>query len=321
MHRDALPADIIFHVDVHDDRVVPRKHAVKLVQDFVKKHDKIAPGSKYGIVLFNARDANPVILDHLVDGGKEFARLLDGDVRPCCVEASVEHGLVIALQYIVARFKVAGNRVSRVIIISDGHGKRDAGIEPGRVMLARAVIDLLEPVKYIPVHVDIIVMDDGHVDPVEEHTWRFVTATCHGRLERISSGDALQQVLDGLLVVPAEWHVVEEGAGLLPPSRIPEAHKAFFEHACFPLAPVVTPAEGACKHCGTGLSSGGIVVACGNCGVMYHEECTFTLSSTSNIGFVHVFRCMACDGLLATGEARLRASLALPPVPGHGNGF
>ncbi len=300
---------MIFHIDVLEDRPVSKKTILKYIHEFIKKAEKNNSNhaqNDYGIVLFNEQDNNPAFLEHLSHDEHGFDKLIKGNVKTCCGSHPFEHGIMIALYYLIERFKTDGNAVLRIIAISDGHSEENA-------ILTKALIDLLENVKFMPVHIDVVMIGtEVESNPRDQRRFKFITLTTGGRLYYGVDSNSLKDSFDALSNPPAAPGILDENVGTLPPSRIPETYKSYFEAISWSLVPVLgTPQTACCVVC-KNPSDAGTMLECGRCGAMYHEPCAFDHAGEHNIGFVHIFRCVSCNGLLAADETNLRVYFGLP---------
>nr|MDO8118707.1 hypothetical protein [Candidatus Sigynarchaeota archaeon] len=307
--RTGFPERIIFHVDVLDDHPVSKKTILKQIHDFIKKSEKQNEQSNYGIVLFNEEDNNPAFLEELSHDEHEFDKILKGNVKTCCGSHPFEHGIMIALYYLIESFKVDGKNILRVIAVSDGRSTENA-------ILTKALIDLLENVKYMPVHIDVVMIGkEEDVNPHDQRRFKFITLTTGGRLLYAADTDALKDQFEILLDTPPVPGILDESVGTLPPSKIPESYKSYFEAISWSLISSSGKPEKGCVVCNK-IDGDNTIFGCERCGAIYHQSCAFGYAEGHNIGFIHIFRCASCASLLSLDETKIRANFGLPvPEP------
>jgi hypothetical protein len=295
------PEDVVFLFDLEreSDKIVPKRAIVKDVIAFVKQTEQVRVESNYGIVVFKEGE-NPVFMESLAEDEKGIELLLKDNLQYMSKSHSLEHGIILGLTYLIEAYRVTQEHVERLIIISDGP------IEE-RVEMTNAVIDLLENVKYFPLFVDIIrIGTEGLYQDAAKMT--FWSKTTNGTFVAVATEAEFKAAIDGLVLMKhEEGSFVENEKHTLPPSTIPEEYKSFYEEMCFPLDQMELPHQN-CAVCGKyeTIADNNPLLSCDNCGALYHEFCALEVAKNDNIGFVHIFRCKKCQGLLLNDEKMMR---------------
>ena len=302
--------EIVFCVSVHDDKIVSKKQIMKQILHLIKVRKNHHLRSDYGVVLFDECH-NPVFLTRLTEDVHEIEHLLKDEGELTCDEHPLDHGIMVGLHYLIDAFKTSGNRLYRMILVTDVYRHGITSIEKG-------MLDLLEIVRFFPLSVDIIRL--GKESYTDQHRLQLISLTTHGRLIYAEDAKVFKKAFDRIVesndATPAS--VFNEGIpGVAPPSTIPEAYKSFFEEIATLVDEIRIHGDGKDYHCGLCRNSivpdpKSLSFVCPGCNTSFHEQCFIDFFAQHNVGFIHVGRCFECDLLLQIDEDKIRNAFDLP---------
>ncbi|MBD3186215.1 hypothetical protein GF325_05250 [Candidatus Bathyarchaeota archaeon] len=298
--------DIVFYFDLADNGVVSKKTLVSQVKKFISKREKFDPSCNWGIVVFRTGECNPTFMESLVEDEDGLDSFLGKNLKFTEQAHPIEQGLMLASTYLIEAFRTTRDKTLRVIVVSDGPS------DESTVELANALMEMLEPMVFFPLHVDIIRVGNQRVY-TDDVKLQLLTNMTGGSLHYTDSNKSFKTIMGELLTRTRE----QEGIHI-----IPEKHHQFFENLGFSLS-LVQGANAPCSACSDSLAGWtGQVLCCGNCGAVYHEACVKELARTSFQSMATMMRCANCDGLITTTEVKpgKLQSAASPPIKDHPSG-
>ncbi|MHA1792611.1 MAG: hypothetical protein ACTSVI_08200 [Promethearchaeota archaeon] len=280
--------DIIFYFDLSISKkdVVHGNTIVSQVKRFIKQKEKLNPNYNWGVIAFK-KDEKLAFLEALAEDDKGIDKFLKNNLKFTVKSHPLEQGLMLASTYLIEAFRTTKDNHMRVIVISDGP------TEGSNVDIAKALLELLDKIKYFPLFIDIIRVGSLNVYP-DDVRLKFITSKTGGTLNYASSDDEFKKVMNELLRLERDF-----------PSTpaIPEEFRDFYRSLCFNLE--YTNRNGKCILCNGSISgSGEALVSCENCKVLYHLDCAKKHASSNNIGLRGIFRCLKCDCLLSIDKVR-----------------
>nr|MDO8117930.1 hypothetical protein [Candidatus Sigynarchaeota archaeon] len=276
--------------------VVSRKAIVKQVQKYIKQKEKDDPASKWGLVLFEHGADNPTFLDALAEDETEFEKFLQDNLKSASKDYPLEQGLMLASTYLVEAFRTTKDHVYRMVVISDGPSG-DSNLD-----LTKALLDMLDTIKYFPVYIDIIRYGEQRVYS-DDVKLKFITDATGGGIFYADSENTFKRILEEQfpgLDRPLDFH-----------RAIPAKLLNYYEGLCYNLQQSNSPSF-TCPACKSGPNSTlGAPVACEKCSTIYHERCVEELPNRYTIGLPGVTRCVHCAALLSPSLVK-SAPLVLP---------
>jgi hypothetical protein len=292
--------DVIFYFDLgtRSTTVVSKKAIVKQVNKYIKDREKEAPSSNYGIITFNQGEDNPLFQERLAKDETELETFFQDNLKFSTKAHPIEQGLMLASTYLIETFRIASERMLRLIVISDGP------TEGSTTALFGALMDLVDSIKYFPVFIDIVRIGDQRIYPDDIRLKTITDETC-GLLRYAASEDAFRKAMN-------EIFSTAHRRALGP---IPEEKRGFFEALCWLLVPVAQ-VSGICTVCGQDLAnSQEELVQCDHCCAGYHAACVESRVLDGFVFFPGITRCDHCKGLVKVQGASGREQGSLAGAP------
>ncbi len=205
------------------------------------------------------------------------------DIKDTLVPANIAGGIMIAVTFIIDVFKIVGDKVYRLLIVTDQSARPLRNTE--------VLNNLVGKVLDLPFYVDIVRFNTDI--PSEDLKFIKFAKKNNGNVSYAEGYKNLRELLVSL------GHKKEVPKNVLNEKsyHISEENLPFFENLAQGLW-VVDSAEKINAICQICRQSEGELVKCPKCDSISHADCLAQWAKMSNIGAPNLFRCMNCFNLL-----------------------
>ena len=245
--------------------------------DIKKRHD---PTDRFNFIAFQKN--GPIFFEDFLFDYSYITETLK-DIKDSLVPANIAGGIMIAVTFIIDVFKIVGDKVYRLLILSDESSQPIRNLE--------VLNNLVGKILDFPLYIDIVRFNTD--SPAQDLKYIRFAKRNNGNVSYAEGYKNLRQLLGNLankkdipkdILNEKRFHISEE--------NVP-----FFDNLAQGLW-VVEDSENKNAMCQICRKSEGELVKCPKCDTITHADCLAQWAKMSNIGAPNLFRCMNCFNLL-----------------------